>query len=76
MGDLGFVAELANLALLAVFVIVNLSLLKLRYDGELGEDGYRAPLNVGRFSVTALLGLVTSVGLILFYLLHAVGLGW
>jgi APA family basic amino acid/polyamine antiporter len=73
VGDLGFVAELANLALLAVFVIVNLSLLKLRYDGDSGKDGYRAPLNVGRFSVTALLGLVTSVGLILFYLLRAVG---
>ncbi|MUW14059.1 amino acid permease [Halorubrum sp. CBA1125] len=72
MGDLGAVAELANLALLAVFVIVNLSLLKLRYSGDAQETGYRAPLNIGRFSITAFLGLITSVGLILFYLAEAV----
>jgi APA family basic amino acid/polyamine antiporter len=72
VGDLGAVAGLANLALLTVFVIVNLSLLKLRYDGDAQETGYRTPLNVGRFSMTAFLGLITSVGLILFYLSQAV----
>jgi len=72
VGDLGVVAELANLALLTVFVVVNLSLLKLRYGGDAQETGYRTPLNVGRFSITAFLGLTTSVGLILFYLAQAV----
>jgi APA family basic amino acid/polyamine antiporter len=72
VGDLGAVAGLANLALLAVFGIVNLSLLKLRYAGDAQETGYRTPLNVGRFSMTAFLGLITSVGLILFYLSQAV----
>ena len=72
VGDLGAVAGLANLALLAVFVVVNLSLLKLRYDGDAQETGYRTPLNVGRFSITAFLGLITSIGLILFYLAQAV----
>lgn len=71
VGDLGLVAELANLALLAVFVVVNVSLLKLRYDGDVRESGYRAPLNLGRFSITAFVGAVTSVGLILFYLVRA-----
>lgn len=41
VGDLGTVAELANLALLAVFVVVNASLLKLRYDGD--AEGGRLP---------------------------------
>jgi APA family basic amino acid/polyamine antiporter len=68
VGDLGLVAELANVALLAVFVVVNLSLLKLRYDGAAQDAGYRVPLNVGRFPLTALLGVVTSLGLVLFYL--------
>ncbi len=68
VGDLGFVAGLANLALLAVFIIVNLSLLKLRYAGEPRDSGYRAPLNIGYFSITALVGLVSSLGLITFYL--------
>lgn len=68
MGDLGNVAELANLALLTVFVIVNVSLLKLRYDGETTETGYRAPLNIGWVSLTAVFGVFTSLGLIAFYL--------
>lgn len=68
VGDLGVVAGLANVALLAVFVVVNLSLLKLRYAGEAQDSGYRAPLNVGRFSVTALVGLFSSLSLIAFYL--------
>jgi APA family basic amino acid/polyamine antiporter len=72
VGDLGVVAELANLALLAVFVIVNLSLLKLRYDGDPEEGTYRAPVNVGWFPVTAFLGAATSLGLIGFYLSEAV----
>jgi len=73
VGDLGLVAELANLALLAVFVVVNLSLLKLRYDGAPQEEGYRVPLTVGWVPITALFGVATSLGLILFYLLQALG---
>lgn len=70
VGELGFVAELANLALLVVFVVVNLSLLKLRRAGDPLGTGYRAPLNVGWFSTTAFLGAATSMGLILFYLVQ------
>lgn len=72
VGNLGAVAELANLALLAVFVIVNVSLLKLRYDGDPQETGYRAPVNIGWFSITAFLGLITSIGLIGFYLVQTI----
>jgi APA family basic amino acid/polyamine antiporter len=71
VGDLGFVAGLANLALLTVFVVVNASLLKLRYAGDPQDSGYRAPINVGRFSITALVGLVSSLGLIVFYLVQS-----
>lgn len=72
VGDLGVVAGLANLALLAVFVIVNTSLLKLRYTGNPRQVGYRAPLNIGRFSITALVGLVSSLGLISFYVIQVI----
>jgi APA family basic amino acid/polyamine antiporter len=68
LGDLGVVAGLANAALLAVFVVVNTSLLKLRYAGDPIDGGYRAPLNVGWFSITAFVGLLTSLALVLFYL--------
>ena len=68
IGDLGAVAGLANAALLVVFVMVNGSLLKLRFDAPDVREGFTAPLTVGRFSVTALFGLVTSLGLLVIFL--------
>ena len=67
LGDVGTVAGLTNLALLLVFGVVNAALLRLRFD-EPDHDGFRAPLSVGRLSLTALGGLVTSVALVVVYL--------
>lgn len=69
VGDFGFVVGPANLASVAVFVIVNVSLPTLRYAGEPRDDGYRTPPNVGRFSTTAPVGPVSSLGPFTFYLL-------
>lgn len=69
LGDIGFVAGLANLMLLVVFVLVNAALLKLRYSRPEQERGFRAPLNVGQLSITAVAGLISSLGLIAFYIL-------
>jgi len=68
-GDIGQVAGLANLVLLVVFVLINAALLKLRYD-QPTHSGFETPLNVGRVSLTALGGLVSSLGLIAFYFLE------
>jgi len=69
LGDIGVVAGLANLMLLVVFVLVNAALLKLRYSRPELERGFRTPLNVGQLSVTAVAGLLSSLGLIAFYIL-------
>jgi APA family basic amino acid/polyamine antiporter len=69
LGDIGIVAGLANLMLLLVFVLVNAALLKLRYSRPDVERGFRAPINVGRLSITAVAGLLSSLGLIIFYVL-------
>ena len=69
LGDIGIVAGLANLMLLLVFVLVNTALLKLRYSRPELERGFRAPLNVGHLSITAVAGLLSSLGLIVFYVL-------
>jgi hypothetical protein len=58
--------------LLAVFVVANASLIKLRYSENIRSAGYRVPLNVGRFPVTAGIGLLSSLGLVLFYLFQLV----
>ncbi len=68
LGDIGIVAGLANFMLLVVFVLVNAALLKLRYTRPELTRGFRAPLNIGQLSLTAVGGLVTSLGLIVFYL--------
>lgn len=65
--DLGQVASLANGGLLVVFVVVNCALLKLRYEQPAEHGGFTAPVTVGRLSLTALAGLVTSLGLLVFY---------
>jgi APA family basic amino acid/polyamine antiporter len=71
IGDIGAVAGLANAVLLVVFTMINAALLRLRWTGR-PHDGFRAPLNVGRVSLTALAGLLSSVGLLAFYLLRIV----
>lgn len=68
LGDLGQVAAIANAALLVVFVIVNGALLKLRFDEPRSKEGFTTPLTVGRLSFTALCGVLTSTGLLVFYI--------
>ncbi|MFO7967396.1 MAG: amino acid permease [Archaeoglobaceae archaeon] len=67
-GDIGAVAGLANPFLLIVFVLVNASLLKLRYKYPDFDRGFRAPLSLGNLSVTTAAGFVTCLALIVFYL--------
>jgi APA family basic amino acid/polyamine antiporter len=68
LDDLGAVAALANGALLVVFVVVNGALLALRYARPDDRSGFTAPLTVGRVSVTALAGLLTTLALLVVYL--------
>jgi APA family basic amino acid/polyamine antiporter len=68
LGDLVVVAGVANAALLVVFIAVNGALVRLRYVAPDADSGFTAPLTVGRVSVTAVLGVLTSVGLLVFYL--------
>lgn len=67
LGDIGAVAGLANLVLLLLFVLVNAALLNLRFRQPAADPGFRAPLNVGRLSLTAVAGLLSSLALIVFY---------
>lgn len=70
IGDLGAVAGLANAALLLAFVLVNYALLKLRYDAPQKRAGFTSPFTVGRVSITALFGLLSSLALLVIYVLN------
>lgn len=66
--DVGLVAGLTNLFLLIVFILVNASLLKLRYKLPEKKRGFKAPLNLGKVSVTAVAGLGSCSALAVFYI--------
>lgn len=68
LADVGQVASLANFALLVVFALVNAALLRLRYARPDAARPFRAPLNVGRLSLTAVAGLLACLALLAFSL--------
>jgi basic amino acid/polyamine antiporter, APA family len=66
LGGVAAVASLASFAALVAFVIVNGSLVVLRYREPGRKRPFRVPLSVGRLPVFPVLGLA-SAGLLLFH---------
>lgn len=66
LGDVGTVAALANLSMLTLFMLVNASLIQLRYTADATEEAFKAPLNVGRLLLTPIAGLLSTYALIIF----------
>lgn len=64
MGDIEFVANLTNLFLFITFVAVNMSLIVLRYTKADMRRPFRCPVNIGKFNVVALFGVLSSLGMI------------
>ena len=64
IGDIGFVANLTNLFVFATFATVNLSLIVLRYKCKEKKGFFRCPVNVGKFPVISLLGLLSSLSML------------
>jgi APA family basic amino acid/polyamine antiporter len=61
LGNIEVVAQLANFAVLVAFVVVNASLIWLRYTRPRLERPFRVPGNLGRMPVVALLGIGFSL---------------
>ena len=67
--DIGFVADLTTALLFITFALVNVSAIVLRYkDGR--ERKFKMPVNIGRFPVLALLGVITSLIMFVFSLIN------
>ncbi|MBI5332188.1 MAG: amino acid permease [Candidatus Aenigmarchaeota archaeon] len=66
IGNLETVASLTDFAVFAVFMAVNATLITLRYKMPGAKRPFKTPLNIGRFPVLPLLGLIASF----FMLLH------
>ena len=65
IGNIKIVASLTNISFFLTYILVNLSLLVLRYKKPYIERRFKVPLNIGKFNVPAFLGFITS--LILLY---------
>jgi len=59
--DIAIVANIANFMIFAVFFMVNLSLIKLRYTDSGRNRPFRVPLNIGRFPLLPFLGALSTV---------------
>jgi APA family basic amino acid/polyamine antiporter len=70
IGNIGLVANLANLFILIAFAFVNLSLIILRYKCRNSKRGFICPGNIKQFSVIALLGFISSIFMIFFIILN------
>jgi APA family basic amino acid/polyamine antiporter len=57
-------AEMTNLVIFLTFICVNLALLVLRYKEPDMPRKFRTPLNIGKFSLTPVLGILTCLFLI------------
>jgi APA family basic amino acid/polyamine antiporter len=75
LGDIEVVAQLTNFAVLVAFMIVNAALIWLRYSRPDAERGFRAPLNIKSFSVSALLGIGLSAAMLASIELRVAGYG-
>jgi basic amino acid/polyamine antiporter, APA family len=61
IGDITIVAELTNFAVFSAFMVVNASLIALRYKSPKLKRKFKVPLNIGKFPVLPLLGIITCI---------------
>lgn len=64
LGSIGMVAKVTSFGSLLVFAIINISLLHLRKVAPNLKRPFKAPVNMGWMSVTAVLGVVSCLALL------------
>lgn len=67
--DLGFVADLTTVLLFGTFVLINLSVIVLRYKDK-RKRKFKIPLNIGKFPVLALLGVFANLFMFIFSMIN------
>ena len=65
-GGIKEIAMLTDIGIFIVYIFVNLSLIILRYKQPKAKRLFRSPVNIGKFPVLALFGIIASS----FMLLH------
>jgi APA family basic amino acid/polyamine antiporter len=68
------IANAANITIFVTFAFVNASLLILRYKVPSNKIRFRAPLNIKRFSITAFLGMIFSIIMLIYSIINISGI--
>ena len=61
IGDIDTVANISVFVIIMIFIIVNISVILLRYREPNAERQFRSPINIGKFPVLAALGIITPI---------------
>lgn len=69
-GDIGLVANITNYTLFVTFIVINATVITLRYKLPELERPFRVPLNIGKVPVLALFGFVLCL-----FMLTQLGMG-
>lgn len=69
------VANITVFTIVITFVLVNLSLIWLRYKEPNIERPFKVPLNIGKFPVLPFLGLITSVAMVTQFNVYVISIG-
>jgi APA family basic amino acid/polyamine antiporter len=64
VGDISFIANLTSLGALVSFVVINLSVIWLRYTKPDLERPFKIPLNVGKYPLLSFFGIFSCLFLI------------
>jgi APA family basic amino acid/polyamine antiporter len=67
LGGIKTIALLTDLGIFLVYIFINLSLIRLRYTQPNAKRPFRSPINIGRFPILPVLGILTSLGIILYF---------
>jgi APA family basic amino acid/polyamine antiporter len=65
-GDIGIAASITDFLIFFTFIIINLSVIRIRYMGYDKEREFKIPLNIGRFPVIPVLGILSCVVLMIY----------
>ena len=71
------IAEVTNFGVFITFIIVNAALIALRYKAPKANRRFKVPLNIGKFPVLPVCGIIVSVAMLLKLnpVIHYIGLG-
>lgn len=68
--DITTIAQMTDALLFAVFAIMNIIIIKIHWDNTKKFTGFNVPFSIAKVPIPAVLGFVSSAGMLLFVEVH------